>query len=452
MLEGNLLNEVGMESITDIHCPTAHFSITATSTIPKIPSHSKFLHLESNMLSPVQSNRILLPLPTETSTRRSIRDDTYVKPPPPNEQENEDIKKMLSVDGTMLVSMAYKDHNYCLKEVDCSKNKDGNVATRNLLPLQSCSQLTNNYSKACLKTVGLTNINLETLADTHSISLSVYEVKVNGATAQHEERVKLRRKDFLKVMKIDKIINKIKNDTYLDVTEMKCKSLDGNTTMRQIEFITDLMYCVNKLPDGVLQLLSLDPKYSIKNSDAVVTGFDEVQGKEEQKQTCKDHRLLLTKRMASVSPTLKDVAQNRSTYLYDNPPAVEKSRSISFINKKAEYFNDDSKQCATTNHDNCMSSQGYTEGKKTCDKNDISTRQLRSRKIWLTLHSTQKKTVGCYHQTDAKDVEVKPSELSRKYDEEFVMNNPTEMLKEWISISERWLRESLDVESMLMLI
>lgn len=416
------------------------------------------------MLSPVQSNKILL---TETSGRKNIDDDTYVKPLPPTEQKNEGIHELNSVeDNFSKISLTYKDHDYCikevkyLKEIECSKNKDGLAATCDLLPLQNCSQFTKDspvlgFSKSFLKTVGLTNINLETLADTRSISLSLHDVKISGATVRHEKRVKLRRKDFLKVMKSDKTISNILSGTYLEDAEMKNESLNVDITMRQIELITDLLYHVHALPNRGWHLLSHDPSNSTKYQEAEVKLTDELtsfyEEHEEKLKQKKDHRLLLTQRMASISPLVKEKTPKDSSCLNDNPPTMEKSRSVSFVSKNTDIVDNDHKESVANNRGD--SSPRDTEVNKPCDNNQGTfTRHLRSRKIKLIFHSPrnpQQKSVGSCQKTETMDELEKPSELARKYEQ---LDKPTEMINEWITVSETWLREGLDVESMLQLI
>ena len=477
MFNGSLLSEESMDSAIDIQCQPAPLSIaiTSPSTIPQIPSHSKFLHLESNMLSLVESNRISLPFLTETNTSKKQSDGKYIKPPAQIKQKIKDVKELGSMKDRYLILPSYNDHDYCLKEIECLKEveilkkenkKKRNVVTNNLLPLKGHSYLTKCSSKSSisvinLKTEGLTNINLENLSETLCISNSLYEVKAVGATARHEERVRLRRENFLAVMNTDKNSNTVcRNSNF----EVKCRSCDGQKTVSELQINTDLICCVHVLPDNVWHTDIHNPSSITSHPTKAVEGAEVASnhtlGKREE-QVIHINEDLVSERVASTARLSREHKLANLTYSYQNS-SVDTSSTLSFINNVTENIDADYNRNVAKDHGNCKSSilQSTEETKSFYDSEEnypdlVTPTQKLSWNVELSAESVENPQIGnanSSQKNEANDNKAKCSELTIKYDIKSAVNKPTHTLSEWISITEGWLRDVLDVEDMLKLI
>ena len=171
------------------------------------------------------------------------------------------------------------------------------------------------------KTAGLTNINLEELADTSSMILSIDNV-VNERR-QEERRDEC--KDFFRVMEGEDSSNKLRKRS----KEPQCfnsslVSFNTDIITRELEFITDFVYCKYECPALIQKFLQHNywenRLWHGANSSTTFT-----QNSSTKETYHKQNRAQLAQEMAVCSP--KNYSLKRRPCTYDNPPVEEISRT-----------------------------------------------------------------------------------------------------------------------------
>ena len=468
--ETSLLSDITIDSITDIPCSVANIKSksmakASIALLSDSPSRRQFFPLKSTMLSPVQSTNIILSPTSEDSITASPSERLHPTSITANETAEEENKSLFEISYSKFLS--HPEHDYCIrhreiptfKEVCRTKPlKDG------MLPFLVSLQPTTSYagvkfSKRNLKMAGLTNINLEELVDTSSALLSVHDAVVDVQEKNLKECVRSRHKDFIKVMKIrdSRVDGGTKCHEDLDRGGRKLDFFDTDIIMKEIEFITDIIYCKYRCPSLIQRLLLLN---FWQNRSAVhrANGMPSMPSTKDDsivKVKHKNYRAQLAREMASKSPKLNSVKQGNSTY--DNPPIEEISRSIS---------------CA---HVGKVSLEGHAT---VCKKSQQSGYLQDCKPTFSQQQTNQSKESKDKHKiraNDNQDISNYPvqtnSQMSNKQEEltnnEHIMSNEpprsdininnssersNDELKNWLAVSELWLSEPLNITGMLELL
>ncbi len=210
-----------------------------------------------------------------------------------------------------------------------------------------CSNFHSKENTKSFKNIGLTNIDLERLTETQSISESLF-VSNRSSREERNERVKQRREDFLKVMqngkkKYEKMwcYDKAAFHNPLIRRWLQIHLLEIDEVTRLLEDTADMLYSRKRTSTFATKT----PQMRVPNTgETLVYGSSvvkEMQPSPHLATPDASHmktRLMIAKSLASLKPATESLCSARTlkdrgveNLQYSNPPVWERSRSVSSV-------------------------------------------------------------------------------------------------------------------------
>ena len=296
------------------------------------------------------------------------------------------------------------------------------------------------FSEGYLKVAGLTNINLEELVDTASILLAVRDAENDETENICEAEKQARRKDFYKVMKGERRV-KIH---HCREPEKRLRGLvccfDTDLIMKEIEFITDFIYCKYECPAVVQKFIQYNFWQNRLNcGKASMTAIHKF-----KKSRNNSRGTSLTHEVARCNTRL--ISAKRNNYIYSNPPVEEISRTVSHQHIRR-----------TSLETNPHSLEPHPHSKKLhplIDLRETLPKRTDNEEIEESLEVWKSNNENSFNSQDSCEWENWKSESSIDlFDRQFFNDDqPKDGVKQWLTLSEWWLSESLDVNEMLQLV
>jgi len=284
------------------------------------------------------------------------------------------------------------------------------------------------FSEKYLKVAGLTNINLEELVDTSSILLSVRDAESEEIDKNSDAEKRARRKDFFKVMTGGRQAKR----NHCRESEKSWRDLvsfDTGLIMKEIEFITDFIYCKYECPAVVQKFL----QYNFWQN-RLINGKASTVGTQKERKTKRGTNL--AHKVTCRNTQLSSV--KRKNFIFNNPPVEEISRTVAHQHVR---------RCSLEPHSPSKKLRPLKDLRETLPKRTINNETRESLELWSSYTDISQESC---------ELETWRSESGSAidlFDGHFFNDDQNrDGVKQWLTLSEWWLKESLDVSEMLQLV
>lgn len=319
-----------------------------------------------------------------------------------------------------------------------------------------------------LKKIGLTQVDLEKLADTGNFNESLFSLVTSKSSEQRSSRVKVRREVFIDAMRDIEDHKKVQNHkkrlpfdhTNLGMLE-KWMNIDKLGVEEMYCFLEENIELMYRIKDMQQKQLLADQASNNKAWHVQENGVKKNQtpatnnNKIHQKIRMRFAKCLASKQWRS---NVEWKLDDRQTHT--NPPVWERSRSVTNVcNKKSNVTSLATKHPPSATGNDVVDQEESATGrpKQVRKSGEMDTeRTLRSRTITLptskrkeALKKNQAKQACSKEKTDCNPVPP-PDEVSSN-SKTFQVQNENIILssKEWTTLSEKWINNPLDKTAML---
>lgn len=358
-LEGDAAGEVVIDIVSDSHKEKKNSSTCSKQLIR--PVQDAEIDSDPSKLSLVTSeDEVHLSAPGNdggyTNVRVNFKHHSYRSPSiQKRSQQDHDycchlIEYMVMKPSRTSLHCQHPNHSYnsIVTSNTTTLGLDSVTEYDSILESSTCwySNLCNNSGEALLSNVGLTNVDLEKLADSQSISESMF-VMSKSRYEERDQRVKQRREDFLKAMQTSPSQKRRWKHQSVE-TSMKAAFFTNSLIRRWLQIHMLEIDEITRLLEDITDILYTRERY------AIIWSSNTVEDQAHHHSTTKNiknsphitngtpdeyirARLMVAKSLASVRPTSKSLSSARSledcngVNTWDDPPAWERSRSVSSI-------------------------------------------------------------------------------------------------------------------------